>query len=364
MLASSTVTSSSTAAGNAPAHNPGSMQQQEQAAAAAAASSHRRSSASSTRPASQQAAVNVAAAEAAVSAAAAVIKVGTQAHHLQQQQQKKALSVQGRQQQQLRSRKNPVKGSTKDCTSSGSPQPCAASTSSGLSQYMLLEPLSVHGVPHSAARQSSTYAADGCSAASPRAAASCCGDAASSWLPSATRQSVSGNGTALQAQHATLEQLHYQQLMLCPDSAPQTAAEILAARAKSRRMRIQQRNLLGPAAFARGTVQPRSASPPPILLDGEYFGAYVCFRNTSKPRRANLHRALCVWQHSLRQVRQSSNLCSSELIACCRIPTCCASVAFCTAARCILLFLYVLQVRCCWLAAQGLSSLRMCCLST
>ncbi|WIA28541.1 hypothetical protein OEZ86_011083 [Tetradesmus obliquus] len=33
-------------------------------------------------------------------------------------------------------------------------------------------------------------------------------------------------------------------------------------------MRIQQRNLLGPAAFAKGTVQPKSASPPPILLDG------------------------------------------------------------------------------------------------
>jgi hypothetical protein len=202
-----------------------------------------------------------------VSAAAAVMKAGTQPQ--QQQQRRKALPVQSQQQQQRRSRKGPVKGFTEDCSSS--PQPCTASSSSGLSQFMLLEPLSVHGVPQCAARKASSCAAGECSIMSPRAAAaSCSGQAASCCGSSAINQPRSGSGTAaLQAQHPTIEQLHYKQLMLSQDSTPQTAAEILAARAKSRRLRIQQRNSMGPAAFARGAVQPRPASPPPIVLDGE-----------------------------------------------------------------------------------------------
>jgi hypothetical protein len=200
-----------------------------------------------------------------VSAAAAVMKTQPS----QQQQQHKNASTLQSQQQQRRSRKGPVKGCTKDCSSSskGSPQPGTAN-SSGLSQHMLLEPLSVHGVPQCGARKASTSSGGGCSS-SPRAVETCSGQATSWCQPAAANSSLSGNGAAaLQVQHPLMEQLHYQQLVLSQDSTPQTAAEILAARAKSRRMRIQQRNLMGPAAFSRGTVQLRPGSPPPIVLDG------------------------------------------------------------------------------------------------
>jgi hypothetical protein len=278
MLASTASTSSSSAGSSS---KPGSVPQQEQAAAATAAalaSSRRHSSASSTRPASQQAAVNVAAAEAAVSAAAAVMKAGSQPRQQQQQQQRKLLPVQTQQQQQRRSRKAPVKGSTKDCCSN-TQQPAVASTSSsGLSQYMLLEPLSVHGVPQSAARKASSCASDEYSR-SPRAAAtaSCNGYGTADCCPSAAAnqsQSNSAHAAAEHLQRSAVEQLHFQQLMLHQDSPPQTAAEILAARAKNRRMRIQQRNLLGPAAFARGHL-PRPGSRPPVVLDGEHFDMLV-----------------------------------------------------------------------------------------
>jgi hypothetical protein len=197
-----------------------------------------------------------------VSAAAAVMKVGSQPRQQQQQQQqRKLVPVQTQQQQQRRSRKSPVKVSTKDCCSSSTQQPAATSTSSsGLSQYMLLEPLTVHGVPQSAARKASSCASDEFSRSPRAAAAASCSGYAACCCPSAAANQAPSNSVhaaAVHLQRSAAEQLHYQQLML------------------------RQDNLLGPAAFARGQIAPRPGSPPPVVLDGERAATLVHANNCS-----------------------------------------------------------------------------------
>lgn len=218
------------------------------------AGSRGHSSSSTLKPASQQAAASLAAADAEVSAAAAALQAGRPAAGLAQGKPGTNASAA---EQLLRSRKVPLKGSPRSNHSSSVSEAGVGSCSGNLSQYMLFQQLQVHGAARLPTRDD---VAKTCGTSPGEGAAG-----GQQGTPGGSTANKLGPAQAALPQHAA--DLHYQQLLL-QYSPPQSAAEILAAKAKSRRLRIQQRHLPGAPASLRGAAHQRPQSPPPVVLDG------------------------------------------------------------------------------------------------